>query len=67
METGVATSNKFSDKYTTNEKKIVDQAKPEKDQTEKGKVELSNDAFAMGEILESLNNSINRSMRLFAK
>ena len=61
------TSNKFSIKYTTNEKKTADAIKPEKDQTEKGKVELSNDAYALGEVLEQLNQNLVKSWRMFAK
>ena len=41
----------FKDNYTTSELKL-------KDNKEKDKVELSNDAYAIGELLECLNNRL---------
>ena len=46
----------FEKEYTTKEKKAEDDTKPEKEKTEKGKVELSNDAFALGKILDNLTS-----------
>jgi hypothetical protein len=44
----------FTGRYTTNEKITEDQKKPEKEQTEKGKTILSNDAYAISELVEQL-------------
>jgi len=49
---------KFNEKYTTEEKKTEDEKKPEKDQTEKNKTILSEDAFALGNVLQELVNKI---------
>jgi hypothetical protein len=44
----------FNGRYTTNEK-ITEDAKLEaKDQTEKGKTIITNDAYAVGEVVEQL-------------
>jgi hypothetical protein len=42
----------FNEKYTTKEKKEADHAK------EAQKAEISSDAFALGELLEKLNQSL---------
>ena len=49
----------FSDKYTTSEKIAAEQADPEiKDKIEKDKTVLSNDAYAIGDIIQNLINKI---------
>lgn len=43
------------DKYTTSELKTADALKPDEEQTkEKGKTELSNDAYAVCEFIDAL-------------
>lgn len=54
---------KVRDTYTTDEKKIEDEKKPEKERTEKGKVVISNDAYAISEFLEQLTSSVLNQMR----
>jgi hypothetical protein len=47
--------DKFNETYTTAEKKTQDSLKKEEEKTgEADKTELSNEAFAIGELLESL-------------
>ena len=57
----------FVSKYTTNEKVTEDLKKPEKDQTERGKTILSNDAFALGETLIQLINKLEQTRCSFLK
>jgi hypothetical protein len=44
----------FNGRYTTNEKITEDQKKPEKEQIEKGKTIITNEAYAVGEVVEQL-------------
>jgi hypothetical protein len=48
----------FSKRYTTIEKKTEDEKKPVDLQREKGKIALSNDAFAIGEEISNLIQKI---------
>lgn len=49
----------FKEKYTSVFLKAADELKEEEEEkTEKGKVELSNDAFAIGETIQYLINKI---------
>ena len=57
----------FKETYTTNEKKTEDEKKPEKEQTEKGKISLSNDAYAISEMVEQLINELRRISSLIIK
>jgi len=45
-------------KYTSAYLKAEDEKKPAKEQTEAGKIELSNDAFAVCEFIEYLVNKL---------
>jgi hypothetical protein len=45
----------------------ADQTKPEKEQTEKGKTIISNDAFAVGLAIEQLQTNILGMMRSMIK
>jgi len=49
----------FKDKYTTNEKLSI-AVLIDKDTKEKDKVVLSNDAYAIGELIETLTNMLVR-------
>jgi hypothetical protein len=49
------------DKYTTNELITAQSTLPEKEQTEKTKTILSNDAYALREILEELKKVMLRA------
>lgn len=44
--------------YTTEEKKTLDLEKPKEEQTEQNKTILSNDAFAVSEMIERLIQKI---------
>ncbi len=57
----------FRGLYTTNEKIEAEKALPEKDQTEKGKTIISNDAFAVGSVVEQLQVGILGMMRSLIK
>lgn len=50
--------NDFHKIYTTEDKKTLDAQKEKKDQTEQEKTILSNDAYAMGEILLALYSKL---------
>ena len=54
---------KHNDKYTTTEKKTEDNKKPEDKRTETNKILLSNDAFAISEMIESLIDKIEHARR----
>ena len=52
---------KFEKGFTTQEKKSADSLKPQDEQTnEAGKMELSNDAFAIGRLLSELLDEIRK-------
>ena len=57
----------FKEKYTTNDKKTEDKTKPEKEQTEKDKTILSNDGYAVGEVVEQLKCTIESLRGLLVK
>ena len=57
----------FTASYTTDEKITEDSKKPEKEQTEKGKTILSNDAYAVGELLEKFTNELKRGITLLVR
>jgi len=51
------------DKYTTSEKVASQSSLPEKEQTEKFKTILTNDAFALTEALQNLTAIMFRSLK----
>jgi hypothetical protein len=60
----------LSEKYTTNDKIAAQEADTEldpKEKTEKTKTILSNDSFAVAEILNDLKNSVLSTLRSFAR
>jgi len=54
---------KFNEKYTSTALKAEDDKKAEEEKTEKGKTELSNDAFAVGELLDSILSKLEQTRR----